>query len=268
MNYGRQSDTSTFKGPDSVKSWGSAYPPPAAQSHVSSWGTVHTSTSHGHGSQSSQATWGPPPASSWGSQSTLVSPNPEAWKCLSPVSSPYAPSLSSATVVEVQSHGSCSPQSIGCAGPRNPSLCPALDYCSPHRMYFDLAYPPSITPSSPNYHPSMSDPAVRPSVNFMKIKFHGIPHWSMSVLTPHPLTVYLVMQQVHHYLQGVDSQDIQDSRIKTNQTIQATDRTMKSINHNFTSKRRIDTLGRRRLFSGFVPAAVNGLWTLYLEDLR
>ncbi|KAF8167094.1 hypothetical protein B0H34DRAFT_791867 [Crassisporium funariophilum] len=105
MDYGRQSDTSTLKGPDSVKSWGSAFPPPAAQSHVSSWGTVHTNTSHGHGSQSSQATWGPPPASSWGSQSTLVSPNPEAWKCLSPVSSPYAPSLSSATVVEVQSHG-------------------------------------------------------------------------------------------------------------------------------------------------------------------
>lgn len=132
-------------------------------------------------------------------------------------------------------------------------------------MFVDFAHPPSMTPKAYNSHPNMSSSAFNPSMTYARIIIHGPSKWILLAHSPQPLTVYIILLQIYHFLQQADlQQDALSARMRFPTTHTGEYREQTSHRDGYGSGvRRIDLLGSRRFLYGFAPSNEEGnTWNL------
>lgn len=142
-------------------------------------------------------------------------------------------------------------------------LNPLLDSRSPQCLNFDMG--------ALQFMPNMNVPAVHPPVTYIQLLIIVQPFkWSVNIHVPGPVTVFQVVQQLSEYLQGYENaQDLQKSKVQIpsgyNQPPSIRDQNHPNGFH--SGKRRIDLLGRHRIFRGLSPGpGPNCAWVVHLLD--
>lgn len=145
-------------------------------------------------------------------------------------------------------------------------LNPLLDSRSPQCLNFDIAALP--------FMPNMNGPAVHPPVTFIQLLIFVQPFkWSVNIHVPGPVTVFQVVQHLSEYLQGYENpQDLQKYKTQIpsgySHSSSLRDQNNPSILH--SGNRRIDLLGRQRIFRGLSPGpggpGPNCAWVVHLSD--
>ncbi|KAF9529820.1 hypothetical protein CPB83DRAFT_236387 [Crepidotus variabilis] len=241
-----------------------------------------------------QAYGSPASASSWGTLSTnvplpknLSSPSTYSFGLDSPSHQGHFRLAQNATSPRRDSHsedlysrssiasfpGAGSSGLLPQSGPAQPStsiaLIPTLSIHSEvqQRVNLDLSRAPSLSPSTYNYHPSMSSSAFHPSMTYTDITIHGPVKWSFRIHTPHALTVYDVLNQLYHYLQGSDGRhDGLSSRMKPTQMSVGDYRNQNPQRGLYgDGVKRLDLLGPRHFLAGLDSAPGDNAWNVYLS---
>ena len=121
------------------------------------------------------------------------------------------------------------------------------------RLWCDLKYPPSVTPGTVNFNPQMSELAFSPALKQINIQFCDNPRWSLCIASPHALTIYAVLGEIFGFLQKIEVYDTQQI-IPTRGDIRYQSREPNASPHSFHGgRRRIEMLGRRRVFYDLCP---------------
>lgn len=155
-----------------------------------------------------------------------------------------------------------SPSSLASPASSWTQLSPLLDSRSPLCMKFDLGY-------ELNYMPNMNESAVHPPVTFMQLVIVLQPFkWPVNIQIHGPVSVYQVLQHLHQYLQGSpNAEDLQKSKLGCN--VSQTDRFREQSRPNefHSGQKRIDFLGRHRLFRGLsLEPGPRCVWGVHLSD--
>ncbi|KJA20929.1 hypothetical protein HYPSUDRAFT_216624 [Hypholoma sublateritium FD-334 SS-4] len=240
------------------QSWGTASslaanqsPPPSSLSRVAK-SPVYP------GSDASQYSWGLPSqlswppsshtdaaSSSWGSsEATLVSPVPArgVWPGPMPLSAPHAYGASSSSSMVSREH---MPR---VAGPHAAAGVQSHPLLQGGRLWCDFKYPPSMTPGTTNFNPQLSEIAFAPPLRQINVQFCDNPRWTLCIASPHALTIFAILGEIFGFLQQKDIYDapqITPSR----SDVRYQSRELNASPHSFhAGRRRIETLGRRRVF--------------------
>ena len=184
----------------------------------------------------------------------ILSPLSEInWHLITPLGYPSPPASSSAA------SASWAPQL---------QLNPLLDSRSPQCLNFDIG----ALQFMPNMN--LNGPAVLPPVTFIQI-FIVVPpfKWPVNIHVHGPVTVAQVVQHVSEFLQGSqNAHDLQKSKVKIpSSSGHSHSPSLRDQNHPngfHSGKRRIDLLGRHRIFRGLSPepGSTNCAWVVHLSD--
>ncbi|KAF8801539.1 hypothetical protein BYT27DRAFT_7341865 [Phlegmacium glaucopus] len=259
--------TPSLKDDKSTNSWGTPQMRVTTPvSPISTWGTLQT-TSSSHPSLQAVIDH----KSSWVPQTGIIVGSPQGWVSnLPPPLYPSPPPSTAASVGTYTYGGGYSspspfipPSSLASPASICTQLCPLLDSRSPRCIEFDLGYPL-------NYMPNMNDSAVHPPVTFMQVFIVVQPFkWPVNIQSYGPVSVYQVLQQLQEYLQGYPSpQDHQRSKLGGCNVSQS-DRFREQSNPNrfHSGQKRLDLLGRHRIFRGLSPEpGPNRSWIVHLSD--
>lgn len=144
-------------------------------------------------------------------------------------------------------------------------LNPLLDSRSPQCLNFDIG----TLQSMPNSN--MNGPAVHPPVTFIQLLIVVPPFkWPVNIHVPGAVTVSQVVQHLSEYLQGYENaHDLQKSKVQIPSGYNHS-HSLRDQNHPngfHSGKRRIDLLGRHRIFRGLSPGpGPNCAWFVHLLD--
>ena len=269
------------KDDQSTKSWGTSYVSPTV-----TWGTLSTTSSSSSSFQTvidHNTVWSPP------NNSVVCSPQGWAPNIPSP-QTPLYPSLGSAASYggiyfylffrkpTDRSHrfliiplGYPSPPVSNSAATSACSwtqlqLNPLLDSRSTQCLNFDI----SALPYMPT---SMNEPALYPPVTRIQL-FIDVPpfKWPVNIQVHGSVTVALVLRHLFEFLQGYqNAHDLQKSKVQIPSSSGYYNNHPPSLSHQnhpngfHSGKRRIDYLGRQRIFRGLSPEP-NGAWVVHLLD--
>ena len=142
-------------------------------------------------------------------------------------------------------------------------LNPLLDSRSPQCLSFDIG--------ALQFMPSMNSPAVHPPVTFVQLFIVVQPFkWSVNIHVPGSVTVLQIVQHLSEFLQGYENAyDLQKSKTQIpsgyNHSPSLRDQNHPNVFH--SGNRRIDLLGRQRIFRGLSPGpGPNCAWIVHLSD--
>jgi hypothetical protein len=149
----------------------------------------------------------------------------------------------------------------------SPGACLLHPFLEPGSVWCDFAYPPSVQPGTPNYNPKLTDTAFSPSLQRVVVYFCDNHRWFVSIAYNQDLTVFAILAEIYRYLQLPDDDDASlIPYVKGDVRTQSRERGAHP--HAFHGgRRRIDTLGRRRVFYGLVPSGRDQqTWLLQLSE--
>ncbi|KAF8179203.1 hypothetical protein BJ912DRAFT_1146060 [Pholiota molesta] len=149
----------------------------------------------------------------------------------------------------------------------SPGACLLHPFLEPGSVWCDFAYPPSVQPGTPNYNPKLTDTAFSPSLQRVVVYFCDNHRWFVSIAHTHDLTVFAILSEIYRYLQLPDDDDASHIPYATGD-VRTQSRARGAHPHAFHSgRRRIDTLGRRRVFYGLIPSGRDQqTWLLQLSE--
>ena len=144
-------------------------------------------------------------------------------------------------------------------------LNPLLDSRSPQCLNFDIGA------LQLQYMPNMNGPAAHPPVTFMQLLIILPPFkWHVNISVHGPLSVSQVVQQLFDFLQGYQSpQDLQKYKVtpSSGYNNHSQFREQNHPNGFHSGQRRIDLLGRHRIFRGLSPEpGPTRAWVVHLSD--
>lgn len=113
----------------------------------------------------------------------------------------------------------------------------------------------------------MSSSAFHPGMTYAHITIQGPVKWSFRIHMPQALTVYDVLSQIYHYLQGYDGNQESLSSMMKPQSLSVGDyRDHNAQRGSYGSGvKRCDLLGPRHFLAGFEPAHGENAWNVYLS---
>ena len=144
-------------------------------------------------------------------------------------------------------------------------LNPLLDPRSPQCLNFDIG--------ALQFMPNMNEPAVHPPITFLQLLIVASPFkWTLNIHLPGSITVFQVIQHLSEYLHGYqNAYDLQKSKVQNFPSgYNHYPSPLREQNHPsgfHSGNRRIDLLGRNRIFRGLSPGpGPNYAWVVHLLD--
>jgi hypothetical protein len=144
-------------------------------------------------------------------------------------------------------------------------LNPLLDSCSPQCLNFDIGA------LQLEYMPNMNGPAVHPPLAFIQLIIVVPPYkWPVKIQGHGAVTVSQVLQHLLEFLQGYQTaHELQRLKVQIPSAGGYSNfpPSLREQNRFHSGKRRIDLLGRHRIFKGLSPdPGPNCAWVVHLLD--